>query len=109
MVEELFSTLFLSLLHVALTSHTFRCEYWQKGRRGHLKMSDIDDYDLDYLGALLDMDEVAIKRHEESALQFGYGPLAACSVSVPASAKRQHCSKHFGSHLVIYKLTVELS
>ena len=72
---------------------TSRCEFRRKGHSNHLRLSDIDEYDLEYLGALLDMDEMMVKRHEESALALGYGPLATCSTLAPASAKRQHCSK----------------
>ncbi|KZV86821.1 hypothetical protein EXIGLDRAFT_774231 [Exidia glandulosa HHB12029] len=56
-----------------------RCSKRRAGAQGHLYLSGIENYDLDYLSALISSDADAISQHEKAAATRGYGPLAPCN------------------------------
>ncbi|KAF5382081.1 hypothetical protein D9615_004312 [Tricholomella constricta] len=45
----------------------------------HLVLRNIDEFNLEYLAALMSGDAAAVMRFELPAKQFGYGPLAPCT------------------------------
>ncbi|EJD33115.1 hypothetical protein AURDEDRAFT_155120, partial [Auricularia subglabra TFB-10046 SS5] len=63
-----------------------RCSLRRSGALGHLSISGIEQYDTEYLRALLEDDYDTALVHETRAASSGYGPLAPCARVAPASS-----------------------
>ncbi|KAJ7633292.1 hypothetical protein FB45DRAFT_1148985 [Roridomyces roridus] len=68
-----------------------QCEHRTQADTAHLILRTLDEFDLDYLRALLHDNPSAIHEREEVARQFGYGPRAPCSYTAPPSAQKDFC------------------
>ncbi|KIK80352.1 hypothetical protein PAXRUDRAFT_158926, partial [Paxillus rubicundulus Ve08.2h10] len=58
----------------------------------HLILCNLQEYNLDYLHALLENNMSVITNHEGAARECGYGPLVPCSFVVSPSKQKQLCS-----------------
>ncbi|KIJ46778.1 hypothetical protein M422DRAFT_249509 [Sphaerobolus stellatus SS14] len=68
-----------------------KCEYYRLKHRQHLFIRCLDEYDIDYLAALLQQDHANIRTFEERAMHNGYGPLTACSFVSSMTEQKQLC------------------
>ena len=91
------------------TSHLLanRCENRWKGHRAHLKLRNLKELDLDYLGALLNDDRMKIQMHEDAARVQGYGPLVPCSYLTSPRDQKTLCRK-FTIQLKLFKYNYSL-
>ncbi|TDL13756.1 hypothetical protein BD410DRAFT_720612 [Rickenella mellea] len=69
------------------------CQHRRKGHKAHLRLGNLGEYDLTYLSALFNNDKLIIDELECKAQSAGYGPRIPCTISVPATCKRQNCSE----------------
>ncbi|KZV83375.1 hypothetical protein EXIGLDRAFT_843006 [Exidia glandulosa HHB12029] len=67
------------------------CEHRTKGRCDHLIVRNLQDFDIDYLAALLSDDKDVVLRHEQRAAAAGYGPLAPCQHTRSCRTQAQLC------------------
>ncbi|EJD45935.1 hypothetical protein AURDEDRAFT_164998 [Auricularia subglabra TFB-10046 SS5] len=68
-----------------------KCSLYAPGARGHLLLSGIDQYHVDYLTALLSDDMDTCERYETEAAERGYGPLHHCEF-VTSVRSQARCS-----------------
>jgi hypothetical protein len=94
MADLLSSKLASSHILVLSLDRGQRCQYRNKADKAHLILHTLDEFDTPYLRALLQNDANAIKQHEESARQFGYGPRAPCTFAASPSAQKELCREH---------------
>ncbi|KAF9232965.1 hypothetical protein BU15DRAFT_90533 [Melanogaster broomeanus] len=71
--------------------HFICCQYHTRTRRSHLILRNLQEYDLDYLRALLENNTSVIAKHEGAARERGYGPLVPCSFVASPSEQKQLC------------------
>ena len=57
-------------------------------------MRNLQEYDIDYLSALINNDLPGISKHETAAMQEGYGPLVPCTFTASPSAQTQICCSY---------------
>ncbi|KAF8994773.1 hypothetical protein BDQ17DRAFT_1251365, partial [Cyathus striatus] len=69
-----------------------QCQFWKYEDRAHLVLRNLQDFDIDYLSALISDDKLLIKHHEEKALRNGYGPLTGCIYQASPSQQQDKCS-----------------
>ncbi|GJJ11594.1 hypothetical protein Clacol_005829 [Clathrus columnatus] len=55
--------------------HVYSCEYYMKGQHNHLRIQNINEFDIEYLSALFNNNMTEILLHENAAADKGYGPL----------------------------------
>lgn len=65
------------------------------GSRNHLLIRNLDEYDIGYLGALLNNNQPVIAGYEQDAAKSGFGPLAPCTFQASASEQKQLCRMSF--------------
>ncbi|KAF8590817.1 hypothetical protein K439DRAFT_1657169 [Ramaria rubella] len=65
-----------------------QCERRRKGYKAHLILRNLNEFDMEYLQALLENDAETVATHEINAKNAGYGPLAPCNfVAAPREQK----------------------
>ncbi|EJD54157.1 hypothetical protein AURDEDRAFT_157410 [Auricularia subglabra TFB-10046 SS5] len=73
-----------------------QCEHRSATDKSHLRLGNLQDYDTEYLKALLRGETAAIREHEESAAARGYGPLVTCNQVRSCRSQSQHCYGSLG-------------
>jgi len=68
-----------------------RCEHRTHRNQSHLIIRNLQEYDTDYLQALLEGDEASISSFELNARRLGYGPRLPCSFVAPHSKQKMDC------------------
>ncbi|KAF8547224.1 hypothetical protein OG21DRAFT_1425240 [Imleria badia] len=68
------------------------CEFRSRRDHAHFILYDLQEYDINYLQALLEDNKTIIAQHETAAMQQGYGPLVSCTYVACSSQHTQHCS-----------------
>ncbi|KII88254.1 hypothetical protein PLICRDRAFT_29844 [Plicaturopsis crispa FD-325 SS-3] len=68
-----------------------QCEHRSKSRRSHLILRNLDEYNIEYLRALLHNDSDRQRLLEEAAEDEGYGPLVPCSYTASPSEQKEMC------------------
>ncbi|KAF8993624.1 hypothetical protein BDQ17DRAFT_1431599 [Cyathus striatus] len=68
-----------------------QCQFLTWGDTSHLVLRNLEEFDLDYLKALLSGDHLRIQYHEENALHKGYGPLTGCTFQASPSQQIAQC------------------
>ncbi|KAF8576627.1 hypothetical protein K439DRAFT_1655220 [Ramaria rubella] len=59
-----------------------------RGHKAHLILCNLNEFNIEYLQALLQNDAESVAKHEINAKQAGYGPLASCNfVAAPHEQK----------------------
>ncbi|KAF8126785.1 hypothetical protein EV363DRAFT_1298507 [Boletus edulis] len=71
--------------------HYISCQHQRRGDRSHLLLRNLQEYDIDYLRALLENDMNTVAIHENAALQGGYGPRVPCTFVASPSEQKQRC------------------
>lgn len=74
-------------------SKSCSCEHWKNGSRGHLALFNLQEYNTDYLAALINGNNEVANRFEVAAQKEGYGPLVACDHSIAISQQATLCRK----------------
>ncbi|KAF8591037.1 hypothetical protein K439DRAFT_1650871 [Ramaria rubella] len=75
-------------LNLNLMTMMMRCERHAKGQKAHIRLCNLNKFDLEYLQALLQNDVESVATHEINAKRAGYGPLAPCDfVAAPHEQK----------------------
>ena len=77
-----------------------RCERRKNGHRAHLILRNLNEFDLDYLQALIENNKRTIWTHEEAARKQGYGPLAPCNFFAAFREQKTLCRKLWTYHLL---------
>ncbi|KAG0704065.1 hypothetical protein DFH29DRAFT_997951 [Suillus ampliporus] len=72
-----------------------QCEHFSPSQRAHLVLRNLQEYDIPYLHALLDVDQQQIHVFETRAQSFGYGPLVPCRFAASPVEQKQLCRKYF--------------
>ncbi|KAJ8475498.1 hypothetical protein ONZ45_g15590 [Pleurotus djamor] len=67
------------------------CEHRSSKNLDHLYISDLNDYDLGYLEALLTSNNAVISNYEITAQAKGYGPLVSCTFTASRSEQKELC------------------
>lgn len=67
------------------------CEHYSKGRRNHLRLRNLGEYNIDYLVALFTANTRKIWEFECRAADEGYGPLLPCNITVVTRAQKGLC------------------
>ncbi|KAG1733723.1 hypothetical protein EDB19DRAFT_1830853 [Suillus lakei] len=75
-----------------LIMRTDRCEYCSSADRAHLILQNLQEFNVNYLQALLTNNLVAIASHEENVARHGYGPLVLCSFVDSLVEHKQTCA-----------------
>ena len=68
-----------------------RCEHLMCHDQSHLVIHNLQEYNIDYLRALLENDEAEIYSFELKAERKGYGPRLCCSFLTSPSAQKTGC------------------
>ncbi|KIJ53896.1 hypothetical protein M422DRAFT_242163 [Sphaerobolus stellatus SS14] len=68
-----------------------QCEKRGPGHRDHLRIRNLNEYNLQYLQALLGDDLSEILKYEEAAKVEGYGPLVPCKYVAAPQEQKQYC------------------
>ncbi|KAJ8468567.1 hypothetical protein ONZ45_g17202 [Pleurotus djamor] len=68
-----------------------QCEYFSEDNKSHLCIRDLNEYNIDYLNALLNDDVGKISHFETGAKAAGFGPLVACSFRASCVEQKQLC------------------
>ncbi|EJD45215.1 hypothetical protein AURDEDRAFT_165761 [Auricularia subglabra TFB-10046 SS5] len=77
--------------HEYRAPYFIKCSLYAPGARGHLLLSGIDQYHINYLTALLSDDMDTCERYETEAAERGYGPLHHCEF-VTSVRSQARCS-----------------
>ncbi|KAF8977174.1 hypothetical protein BDQ17DRAFT_1266801, partial [Cyathus striatus] len=67
------------------------CQFWKYDDRAHLVLRNLQDFDINYLSALISNDKLLIKHCKEKALHNGYGPLTGCTYQASPSQQQDKC------------------
>ncbi|KZV93882.1 hypothetical protein EXIGLDRAFT_767640 [Exidia glandulosa HHB12029] len=74
------------------SGHSYlECEHRHAGACDHLLLSNLQDFDVNYLRALLHNDVATVQRHEQRAAQLGIGPLVACNHTRSRRSQSNRC------------------
>ncbi|KIJ37987.1 hypothetical protein M422DRAFT_259373 [Sphaerobolus stellatus SS14] len=68
-----------------------QCEKRGPGHCGHLRIRNLNEFNLQYLQALFEDNLPEILKYEEAAKAEGYGPLVPCSYVAAPQEQRQYC------------------
>lgn len=71
------------------------CEFRSCKDRSHFILYDLQEYDINYLRALLEDNKPIITQYEVAAMQQGYGPLVPCTFVASTSQHMQHCHEYY--------------
>jgi len=85
-------------LHYILSSIaniTGRCRLHSPSHARHLKLGGLQEYDMQYLHALLEDNWDIINHRENTAKLAGYGPCLPCDYVASPSTQSQLCCKYF--------------
>lgn len=69
----------------------YSCEYFSKNSQNHLRLRNLNEYNIDYLKALFSANKSRIYEYESFAAQQGFGPLAPCNEVSIARGKKELC------------------
>jgi hypothetical protein len=70
-----------------------RCSFREPGAKSHFVMWNLNEYDIQYLQALLENNVEGIYKFEHVAFQQGYGPLFPCTFTAARREQKQFCCK----------------
>ncbi|KAF8997410.1 hypothetical protein BDQ17DRAFT_1429090 [Cyathus striatus] len=68
-----------------------QCEFRTRSDKAHLILRNLQEFNLDYLKALVGRDISCMLSHETRAWLNGYGPLMACTFQASPSEKKTKC------------------
>ena len=83
---------FLSINQLSLMKDS--CKFRSRRDHAHFILYDLQEYDINYLWALLEDNKTIIAQHEIAAMQKGYGPLVPCTYVASSSQHTQHCREY---------------
>ncbi|KAH7903935.1 hypothetical protein BJ138DRAFT_1019827 [Hygrophoropsis aurantiaca] len=69
-----------------------QCQFRSQSHRHHLVLRSLQEYDTQYLRALLENDTMHISEHKNNAKRGGYGPLVPCTFVASPVEQKQRCS-----------------
>ena len=84
---------YYALLFLIKLTFVHRCEKRGYGQRGHLVIRNLNEFNLEYLQALLTDSLDAILQFESAALSEGYGLLAPCTYISALQEQKRLCRK----------------
>lgn len=73
------------------------CEFCSCKDHAHFILYDLQEYDVDYLQALLENNKTIIAQYKIAAKQQEYGPLVPCNFVASSSHHMQHCHEYYSS------------
>ena len=70
------------------------CEFCSHRDHAHFVLYDLQEYDINYLQALLKDNKTIIAQYGIAAMHKGYGPLVPCTYVASSSQHTQHCCEY---------------